>query len=82
MAGSLLAAYDARPRQPELRQRDVVVELLEHHLHAAADLRLGVRRIQQVAGHQRAGRVVELDDDARVGMAEANRLSPAWYMIV
>ena len=42
-------------------------------LHATTDLRLRIRRIQQIAGHQRPRRLVELDDDARVrhGRSEA-----------
>src|SRR5437870_1504216 len=56
-----------RARKPELRQGDVVVELLEDDFDAPPDLRLGIRRFQQVAGKQRAGRIVELDDDAGVG---------------
>src|SRR5262245_7394823 len=54
-------------RQPELRQRDLVVQRLEDHLHATPDLRLRVRRLQQIGGQQGAGGVVELHDDARVG---------------
>src|SRR5213594_4269808 len=54
-------------RQPELRQRDVVVQRLEDDLHAAPDLRFSIRSLQQIGGQQGAGRVVELHDDARVG---------------
>src|ERR1700733_12539853 len=54
-------------RETKLRQRDVVVQLLEDDLDAAADLRLGIRCFQQVAGEQRAGCIVEFHDDAGVG---------------
>src|SRR2546425_10359121 len=54
-------------RQPELRQRNVVVQGLEDHLHATPHLRLRVRSLQQIAGQQCSGCVVELHDDARVG---------------
>src|SRR5713101_6444517 len=54
-------------RQPELRQRDVVVQGLEDHLHPTPHLRLRVRSLQQIARQQCSGRVVELHDDARVG---------------
>src|SRR5437868_807562 len=57
----------ALPNQLELRERDVVVQFLEHDLDAAADLRLGVFGVQQISGHQRARRIIELDDDAGVG---------------
>src|SRR5687768_17141123 len=53
-------------RQPELRQRDLVVQRLEYHLDAASDFRFGVRCLEQIAGEKGTGRVVELDDDARV----------------
>src|SRR5262245_19253833 len=46
------------PGQPELGQRDVVVERLEDDLHAAPHLRLRVRRLQQVAGEERPRGVV------------------------
>src|SRR5687767_1969418 len=36
--------------EPPLRQCEVVVQLLEHHLDAASDFRLGVFGIQQIAG--------------------------------
>src|ERR1700676_5629538 len=54
------------PCEPELRQRDVVVQFLKENLNAAANLRLGILRLQQVAGEQRARRLVELHDDAGV----------------
>src|SRR3989442_12260895 len=54
-------------RQAELRQRDVVVQRLEDHLHATPDLRLRVGSLEQIGGEQRSRRVVELYDDARVG---------------
>ena len=50
-----------------MRQGDVVVQPLEDDLDAPPDLRLGVFRFQQIAGHQRARRIVELDDDAGIG---------------
>src|SRR5262245_9872325 len=53
-----------RVRQAELRQRDVVVQRLEDYFHATAHLRLRVRRVEQVSRQQRAGSVIELDDDA------------------
>src|SRR6267142_544106 len=53
-------------RQPELRQRDVVVQRLEDHLDAAPHLRLRIRSLQQIGGQECARRVVELHDDARV----------------
>src|SRR2546425_3155652 len=53
-------------RQPELRQRDVVVQRCEDHLHATPHLRLRVRSLQQIASQQRSWCVVELHDDARV----------------
>src|ERR1700738_166552 len=56
-----------RRREAKLRQCDVVVQLLEDDLDAPPDLRLGIGRFQQVAGEQRSGRIVELDDDAGVG---------------
>src|SRR5215813_12912096 len=49
-------------RQPELRQRDVVVQRLEDHLHPAPHPGFRVRRLQQVPRQQRARRLVELDD--------------------
>src|SRR5271163_3467825 len=57
---------DGRARDAELRQGDVIVQLLEDDLDAPPDLRLGIRCFEQVAGEQRAGRIVELDDDAGV----------------
>src|SRR5712671_4142516 len=56
-----------RARKAKLRQCDVVVQLFEDDLDAPPDLRLGMRRLEQVAGEQRAGRIVEFDDDAGVG---------------
>src|SRR5579872_6499435 len=53
--------------QPELRQGDVVVQFLEDYLDPSPDLAVGVFRAQKVAGHQRAGSVVQFDDDAGVG---------------
>src|SRR5881628_1960614 len=53
-------------RQAELRQRDVVVQRLEDHLHATPDLRLRVGSLEQIGRQQRARRVVQLHDDARV----------------
>src|SRR5947208_5117822 len=53
-------------RQPELRQREVVVQRLEDHLHATPHLRLRVRSSQQIGRQQGSWRVVELHDDARV----------------
>src|SRR5262247_2584173 len=55
------------PRQTELRQRDVVVQRLEDHFHPPPDLRFRVGCLQKIPGQEGAGRVVELDDDARVG---------------
>ena len=52
--------------EAKLRQGDVVVQFLEHDLYAPPDLRLGKFSIEQIARHQGAGRVVELDDDAGV----------------
>src|SRR6266849_6220367 len=49
-----------RLREAKLRQCDLVVQCLEDDLDALSDLRLGVLRFQEVAGHQRAGRIVEL----------------------
>src|SRR6185503_11298111 len=60
--------------QTELRQRDVVVERLEDHFHPPPDLRFRVGRVKQVAGQQRSRRVVELDDDARVGNGRGESL--------
>src|SRR6516225_12186289 len=37
-------------REAKLGQCDVVVQLFEDDLHAPPDLRLGIRRLQQVAG--------------------------------
>src|SRR6266851_7815255 len=56
-----------RTREAKLGQRNVVVELLEDDFHAPPDLRLGIGRFQQIAGEERAGRIIELDDDAGVG---------------
>ena len=67
VAPAQLDASAATPREAELRQGDVVVQLLEDHFHPPPDLGLGVLRFQQIAGEQRAGRVVEFDDDAGVG---------------
>src|SRR5260221_10498383 len=53
-------------REPELRQRKVVVQRLEDNLHATPHLCLGIRSLQQIAGEQRPGCVVELHYDARV----------------
>src|SRR5580704_954322 len=60
-------------REPELRQRDIVVQFLEHDLDAAADFRLGVLGAQKVAGEQGTRRRVKFDDDAGVrhGRGEA-----------
>ena len=63
-------------RGAKLRQCDVVVHLLEDDLDPPPDLRFDIGRFQQVAGEQRAGRVIELDDYAGVGTADAKRLSP------
>src|SRR5213593_2796919 len=52
-------------RQPELRQRNVVVQRLEDHLYATPHLRLRVRSLQQIASQQGSRCVVELHDDAR-----------------
>src|SRR6516164_8755031 len=54
-------------REAKLRQCDVVVQLLEDDLDAPPYLCLGIRRLQQIAGKQRAGRIFELDDNAGVG---------------
>src|SRR5271166_1157178 len=56
-----------RAPEAKLRQGDVVVQLLEDDLHAPPDLSLGMRRFEQVSGKQRAGRIVELNDNAGVG---------------
>src|SRR4051812_41481395 len=53
-------------REPELRQRNIIVQLLEDDLDATADLRFGILRAQQVAGEQRTRRLVKLHDDAGV----------------
>ncbi len=53
----------ATPREAELRQCDAVVQFLENHLDAPADLGLGIFRLQQIAGQQSARRIVEFDDD-------------------
>src|SRR5438132_13340167 len=63
-----------RGRQTKLRQRDVIVELLEDDLDAPPDLCLGVFGVEQIAGHQRARRVIEFDDDAGVGHRGAEAL--------
>src|SRR6185437_432872 len=44
-----------------------IVELLEHDFHAAAHLCLANRGSQQIADHECARRIVELDDDRGVG---------------
>src|SRR5271169_3432409 len=44
-----------RACEAELRQGDVVVQLLEHDFDAPPDLGLGILRSQQVAGEQCAG---------------------------
>src|SRR5271170_4816099 len=54
-------------REAELRQGDVVVQLLEDDLHPPPDLGLGILRLQQIAGEECPGRIVEFDDDARMG---------------
>src|SRR5216683_576908 len=64
---TVLRRLSLDPREAKLRQRDVVVQLLEDHLDAPPDLRLGIGRFQEVAGEQRAGRIIEFDDDAGVG---------------
>src|ERR1700756_3555477 len=56
-----------RAREAKLRQGDVVVQLFENDLDAPPDPRLRVFGVQQIAGEQCAGRIVELDDDAGVG---------------
>src|SRR5215510_5051949 len=67
--------WNALPvRKAELRQRDVVVQRLEDYFHATAHLRLRVGRVEQVSRQQRAGGVVELDDDARVGHGRGEAL--------
>src|SRR3989442_675408 len=63
-------------REPELRQRDVVVQGLEDHFHATAHLRLGIRSVQQIGRQQRTGSIVELHDDARVGDGRGEPLVP------
>src|SRR5262245_681624 len=53
--------------QPELRQGDVIVELLEDHLDAPPHLCLGIGSVQQIASQQGAFRLVEFDNDAGIG---------------
>src|SRR5215470_16478113 len=69
--GRLRAACEA-----ELRQRDVVVELVEDHFYPPPDLRLRIGCPQKIPGQQRPRRVVELDDDARVGDGRRESLVP------
>ena len=54
-------------RQPELRQGDVIVQLLEDHLDAPPHLRRGIGRFQQIASQQGAFRLVEFHNNAGVG---------------
>src|SRR5260221_8079288 len=67
MGRSSTGCWFGRSCQLELRQCDVVVELLEHNFHAATNLCLGKRSSQEIAGHKCARRVVELHDDRGVG---------------
>jgi hypothetical protein len=51
-------------REAKLRQGDVVGQFLEDDFDAPPDLGLGIGCFQEVAGEQRTGRIVELDNDA------------------
>ena len=62
-------------RETELRQRDGVVEFLEDDFDTAADLGLGVFRIQQIAGEQRTRRLIQFDDDAFLNYIPVRRVS-------
>src|SRR5262245_31306659 len=64
-------------RQPELRQRDIVVQLLEDYFHAPSHLCLGIGRAQQIASQQGAWCRVELHNDAGIGYGRGKAFVPS-----